>query len=1829
MPYDTVSWLHLTDIHAGRDDDAQQAMFNRILEEVRSKRDKGFVPDFVFITGDVANRGQRKDYQFFGNALLAPLYEILGPELKGRTFAVPGNHDVDRGQHDYFDRSMMTQEDKPCFDRSEKGHNARRLLLPRFHAFREFFKEQGDWLDTLDGTHFTTVSIARSKPILVGVVQANTAWLCRDRDDRGKLVIGFNMLESALKAVDQADLRIVLGHHPLDWLQWRDKEIAQGLLAKHRAVYLHGHLHQTAVVQPPAREGDWPICVQGLASYHDRERLPDRNGLVWGQFSPFDQTLYLQPRLWVPTLQDWSLKVPNYPADQCAEKDAAHIALGEEVWWGWKYPVDRRISIEHLFIRVHSTRYTRRTGNGHLVDEHARRAGTEDVGREGLRRSPLLVDEALGFFNRILLLGEAGAGKSIALEKLYTTLQHALEENRPSLILEFYPDWRHAPLPVPIRIDAVEFAEWLASSPLPVDECALMTYAAQEDATPFGRVKTTSVDVLQQTLESQCFRDSFILMVEEWGALDAATADRVWRAIKDALEGTYYKKKKARHVPVHQPVVILAAALDSQGLAQPFAEDEFERIPIARLSKDEKTKFAKDFCRLHSREFHEISALLDGRELITDTPAGLIALLKEWEFAKFDAAVFRDLNWMGDLYELKIEQALRAASFDKGIAAIDPIATALESAYQVRPEVSLLKFSLAADLEPLGEQLVEGKFLRKHREPGYRNVRYSVRQLSLQDYLIAWRLHERRGLTLSSWIEELFRLAFERQPIKLRREPISFALQWCWASAPRFDSVHTILTCLRGINTTSALMAVADFLVLAGSELKPGSSIVTREFFSNVAPHFRQMIERRIHARSELEPGAMVREDAGLSTYDRYILGKALSICGDGRDGVRPNFIGLPEFRWISIAGGRLHKGQTDRDRELFATELRVPPDDEPTFEPGQEPELAGFHLSCFPVTNQQFAYFVEDPVHGYFSDVYWDDVRPRKPAWSMRADTANHPASSVSWIEAVAFCRWFSKASGLHVTLPTSEQWEFAARGPGRTPVFSFGNEKKYGLINSQEEGLPGVCAVGVFPDSPMPEGPVCRDLSGNIFEWCLDGHEEARDDYKISKGGSYNHDLLRCRNAIRGKKRKDSRHPYMGFRVCCAEPGKAPARPRVVLVGGGFAATCTAIRLLALADFPVEIVMVEQRRGNACGGLAYSKENASWEHHLNLQAGRISVFREDRDDLVNWLRYEADRAEWPDRLKKGRFNRSSAVPRRIYQEYLRDRLRQAIKESKADVGFAVLLGDVVAVDPLAKNVTLAMEDGRHATLPCALLILCTGNIQTRHSPAFASILNQPRYLHDQYGRRADEAIQKLCETNGDETNDGTKGGKRKRRKTKSDKPPIRILAVGSALRGSDVVMSFHGRYAEIPTHITLLSRSGLLHPVYGRKHVHEVFDLPEPPFLTEMLSGKRPVCSAPELRDLIAGAYRDAYQSEELAHVPAELRSERILKAWEKYVPRALTLFPKEMVNELLTEFRSLITVKRIGVVPSIGRLLNRAIIRGDCEVMAGEVVAVEVIPGGSFDVRIRQKGAVEPVTLNYDMVINCVGREQNYRKIEHPLWKDLFAQGLVKEPEISTVGVDVDQHGMLIGKSGQVSEWIGGVGVMREGVEFERFGRLGSFSFSLGPLKNQSLEMAVDMLRNLRGEALPAAWRAHARELAADPGCFAAPAWWRTVASECAKRSCGLELDASAAGKELGSAYLAFEKSVERLAGFLQKEWATLKGDLIGRTWQTRQARHGARSLVAELTELVAPQAACQESEIKKAAGRFLLYFEDLLLAHLTRLDVVQPKDKVKCELPSGAC
>ena len=132
-----------------------------------------------------------------------------------------------------------------------------------------------------------------------------------------------------------------------------------------------------------------------------------------------------------------------------------------------------------------------------------------------------------------------------------------------------------------------------------------------------------------------------------------------------------------------------------------------------------------------------------------------------------------------------------------------------------------------------------------------------------------------------------------------------------------------------------------------------------------------------------------------------------------------------------------------------------------------------------------------ERPVHSVTLDSYymaetevtqaqWRAVMGSNPS-SYTGD--NRPVECVSWHDAMEFCKKLSELTGKKYTLPTEAQWEYAARGGNKSKGYTYsGSNNIYDVAKYDSSG--GHNNV----KSKQPNELGLYDMSGNVWEWCLD---------------------------------------------------------------------------------------------------------------------------------------------------------------------------------------------------------------------------------------------------------------------------------------------------------------------------------------------------------------------------------------------------------------------------------------------------------------------------------------------------------------------------------------------------------------------------------------------------------------------------------------------------------------------------------------------------------------------------------------------------------------------
>lgn len=304
----TIKWLHLSDFHVGLDDYGQTQIFKYILDHIEEKQSKQGNIDFVFITGDIAQSGLEKEYDKFAEEFITPLKKIITKECK--IFLVAGNHDVDRKRFRTFSPEEAISI-LDFFDPTSKGLENRQDILMRFSAYREFqqlyFDEQDDWLNSENGYFVYKNTL---KGVNMGVLALNTAWLSKGEKDEGSLTAGKAIVETGLKEIQNCDVKLVLGHHPINWFY--NKDPIRTLFSKNQAVYLHGHLHKGSNRYEESA-GYQFLAIQSGAAFQGRENDIWINGLLWGELDFDSGIINLEPRQWHKNNQEWVIDGTAFP----------------------------------------------------------------------------------------------------------------------------------------------------------------------------------------------------------------------------------------------------------------------------------------------------------------------------------------------------------------------------------------------------------------------------------------------------------------------------------------------------------------------------------------------------------------------------------------------------------------------------------------------------------------------------------------------------------------------------------------------------------------------------------------------------------------------------------------------------------------------------------------------------------------------------------------------------------------------------------------------------------------------------------------------------------------------------------------------------------------------------------------------------------------------------------------------------------------------------------------------------------------------------------------------------------------------------------------------------------------------------------------------------------------------------------------------------------------------------------------------------------------------------------------------------------------------------
>jgi predicted MPP superfamily phosphohydrolase len=269
-------FIHLSDLHYRDNWEENQGL---VLEEFFKdlKKQVAFAPSdqyYLIMSGDFVLAGDKKE-------LFEKVQDLFDNQLNQlnipttNRFCVPGNHDVERN---YVERKFVNHDSVVKRSMNEKEFNdyiqeAENMFSEKFHNYFSFTSKFSKPL-AAENECFTGVGYKLNQDISIYCL--NTA-ICssggyNEIDDKGFLSIDTRNLHKWLSSND-SKYKILVMHHPIDWLtEWAKMEL-NTILKKYFNLCLFGHVHSQDYHYSIIKESAIVECSAPPLFTHKRDEL--------------------------------------------------------------------------------------------------------------------------------------------------------------------------------------------------------------------------------------------------------------------------------------------------------------------------------------------------------------------------------------------------------------------------------------------------------------------------------------------------------------------------------------------------------------------------------------------------------------------------------------------------------------------------------------------------------------------------------------------------------------------------------------------------------------------------------------------------------------------------------------------------------------------------------------------------------------------------------------------------------------------------------------------------------------------------------------------------------------------------------------------------------------------------------------------------------------------------------------------------------------------------------------------------------------------------------------------------------------------------------------------------------------------------------------------------------------------------------------------------------------------------------------------------------------------------------------------------------------------
>jgi uncharacterized NAD(P)/FAD-binding protein YdhS len=353
--------------------------------------------------------------------------------------------------------------------------------------------------------------------------------------------------------------------------------------------------------------------------------------------------------------------------------------------------------------------------------------------------------------------------------------------------------------------------------------------------------------------------------------------------------------------------------------------------------------------------------------------------------------------------------------------------------------------------------------------------------------------------------------------------------------------------------------------------------------------------------------------------------------------------------------------------------------------------------------------------------------------------------------------------------------------------------------------------------------------------------------------------------------------------------------------------------------------------------------------------------------------------------------------VPRSRYGEYLREVLADAVANRGDEVSVNIL-GDE-AIDILTSETSAMVLLNSGEVLPSHKVILAFGNFLP---PNICSEPTAGKYFRNAWSA---EHLDKI------DIDD-------------------HILVVGTGLTAVDNILSLYGSGHK--GKITGISTHGWL-PM-----VHQAIQ-PYGSIASELENQNRIVSIFRTIR-------RHCKKAENWRAVIDALRPET-QKTWLR--------LPLAEKRRFMRHLRRVWDISRHRMAPECMAILNKMQESGQLTIRRGKIADIRTV-NNRFKVRLRKRGRSSVETV--DAIINCIGSESNFGKIDLPLVQSLIERGEI-EPDELGLGLNATPDGKIINRQKEISNVISTLGTSLKGILWE--------STAMPEIRVQARNLALNLL------------------------------------------------------------------------------------------------------------------------------------------------------------------